>query len=1197
MIRHNSVQFRLYVQLALVVLAGAVARAQVADRITRPIDPAQVQTLANHHPLWAVAANDAGTVPANLPMEHLTLVLERSPQQEKAFEQLLSDQQNPASPSYHQWLTPLEIGERFGLSDGDMAAITGWLQSQGLHVDWIAPSRIFVGFSGTAGDVGRAFGTELHYYKVQGEQRISVASDPLIPAALAPVLKSIRGLYTIDDRPLHLITPMQSDRPGLTITSGGSTYHYLAPGDFATIYDLPASLTGAGMTIGIVGEARTNAADFSNFRALTGASFGNPTEVIPTAYGGVDPGPAYTSPSCGSCALINAQGEATLDVFRAGSVAPAASLLLVTATSASGGIEVDAEYLVQSSPVPAQVMSISFGACETEAGTAGVDFWDKLFQQAAGEGISVFVASGDSGASGCDTAFTTPPASPYPNSPNYICSSSYATCVGGTEFNDASNPSAYWNSANGSGLASALSYIPEGAWNEPLSSSSAPQVAASGGGVSAVIQTPSWQTGSGVPGNAGRYTPDVSFSASAHDGYLGCFAAGNGSCVNNGSGYPFVAFSGTSAAAPGMAGVAALLDQKTSGGNGNLNPTLYSMVTSAPAAFNQVSVASSGVTNCSVATPSMCNNSIPGPTGLTGGQAGFQLGATGGYSEVTGLGSLDVSQFINAFTPSSGNIPTVTVSAPPSITVAQSASVEITVSGNYGPPTGTVVLTGGAYKSATTTLDIPGNNSESVYIVIPSNSLAVGNDTITATYTSSSSSYANAQGSATIAVTSNLPTPTITWATPAAIVYGTPLSATQLDATASVAGTFVYSPAAGTVLTAGQHTLSASFTPTDTTDYGDANATVTLTVNKAAPVLTWATPAAVPAGTVLSSTQLDATANVPGTFTYTPASGTLMSTPGNFQLSVTFAPTDSTDYAIASANVTLSVTAVTTTPTVSTGSATAITGNSATMGGQVTANGADTNVWFLFGTSSTLSGASQTTAQDVGAGYTAVNFTAGATSLNPTTTYYFQAVAQNSFGTTKGSIQSFTTSGAPTFAIAGTAVTLSKGATTGNTSTITVTPSGGFTGSVTLAASITSSPSGAAYLPMLNFGSTNPVTINGANAATATLTISTTAATASLERLPRPGGHWLPASGAALACIVLFWIPARRRGATRLFGIIALFIACVWGATACGGNSSGGGGGGGGGISGTTSGSYTITVTGSSGSMSASPITINLTVQ
>ena len=289
-------------------------------------------------------------------------------------------------------------------------------------------------------------------------------------------------------------------------------------------------------------------------------------------------------------------------MLRAGSVAPGAKLLLVVANDASGGIGVDAQYLVDTEPVPAQVMNVSFGRCESAAGPSGVAFWDALFQQAAGEGISVFVASGDAGASGCDSYFSTPPASPAPNSPNYICSTSYATCVGGTEFNDTSKPSQYWSSSNGNGLSSALSYIPEGAWNEPLDSGSNLQAAASGGGVSTVIATPGWQAGTGVPAaRSGRYTPDIAFSASAHDGYFACFAAAGASCVADENGnYSFEYFFGTSAAAPDMAGITALLDQHEGEAAGNLTPRLYQMAASTPAAFHDVTLSTSGVTNCSI---------------------------------------------------------------------------------------------------------------------------------------------------------------------------------------------------------------------------------------------------------------------------------------------------------------------------------------------------------------------------------------------------------------------------------------------------------------------------------------------------------------------------------------------------------------------------------------------------------------------
>ena len=921
----SNYAFRSLLLTVFILISSAFAGqvcAQTPNRIARTFDPNQVQKLENHYPAWAVPANDSGALPADRQLDNLTLVLARSPAQEQAFEQFLNDQQDPSSPEFRHWLTPGEIGERFGVSQGDLATVTGWLQSEHLHVNWVAPSGVLVGFGGAAADVGRAFQTEFHAYTVNGIQRISVASDPMIPVALAPVIRSARGFFSIDEEPNHSAQAMLSSAssPAITVTGSGGTYHYLTPADFATIYDVPSSVTGAGYTVGIVGRARTNMADFTNFKSITGSTFANPTEVVPTALGGVDPGPAYTAPpscettnSCSSAltGYLDDQSEATLDVFRAGSTAPGASILLVTATNASGSIGVDTEYLVNTTPVPAQVISISFGACELVGGPSGVNFWDTLFQQAAGEGISVFVASGDSGASECDTYFATPPASPQPNSPNYICSSGFATCVGGTEFNDTSNPSQYWSSTNLSNYRSALSYIPEGAWNEPLNSSGGTEAAATGGGVSLYIATPIWQTGTGVPSpGTGRYTPDVSFSASGHDGYFSCFAAGGGSCVSGSNGTSFEVFAGTSAAAPGMAGVAALLDQSKGAAQGNLNPGIYSTAVSAPAAFHDVTVSSSGVSGCSVTTPSLCNNSIPGPTGLTGGQAGYLVQT--GYDEATGWGSLDVAQFVNSYAVVQKTTPTVSVTPiPASITTAQAYQLQIAVSGGSGNPvpTGSVTAAFG-----TTTLGVLQLTGGTVTSNFAAGTLPAGIDTITVTYapdSASSSTYNGASGSTTINVASlSKTTPTITWATPAAITYGTALGATQLDATASVPGTFVYLPAAGAILTAGQQTLSANFTPTDTANYNTVAASVTLTVSKATPTITWATPAAVVVGTVLSATQLDATASVPGTFVYNPPAGTVMSTAGNVTLSVTFTPTDTTDYNNATDSVVLVVSTV-----------------------------------------------------------------------------------------------------------------------------------------------------------------------------------------------------------------------------------------------------------------------------------------------
>jgi phospholipase C len=149
-------------------------------------------------------------------------------------------------------------------------------------------------------------------------------------------------------------------------------------------------------------------------------------------------------------------------------------------------------------------------------------------------------------------------------------------------------------------------------------------------------------------------------------------------------------------------------------------------------------------------------------------------------------------------------------------------------------------------------------------------------------------------------------TPSITWPAPAAITYGTPLGAGQLDASSTVPGTFAYAPAPGVILPAGLQTLSVTFTPTDSTDYTSATASVPLTVNQATPTLTWEGLAPIKYGTALDASQLHARSGVPGTFAYAPAAGTILPA-GSQNLSVTFTPTDSTDYAAATATDTLSV--------------------------------------------------------------------------------------------------------------------------------------------------------------------------------------------------------------------------------------------------------------------------------------------------
>jgi subtilase family serine protease/N-acetylneuraminic acid mutarotase len=895
--------------LTLVFLfAGSAILAQTANQITHAVDIGQVRMLANHHPLWASPNNSAGLVPADQMLDQMTMVLARSAEQEQAFEQLLEDQQNPASPEYHHWLTPEEIGARFGLSGQDISTLTGWLQSQGLHVNWISPSRTFIGFGGTAADVNRAFQTELHYYNVNSVKRMSVSSDPTIPEALAPAIKSIRGLFTPDEQSMLHKTAVPEASPEYTSSTGA---HYLMPGDFATIYDLPSDLTGAGQTIGIVSWSRTYFADFNNYRTKSGSTFPNPTEIIPFAYGGQDPGSAATNSSQES----EGQDEATLDVTRAGSVAPGAKLLLVI-SSTSGthdGLGSDTQYLVQTSPIPAQIITISFGGCEYYNGSSGVTYWDTLFKQAAAEGISVFVSSGDSGASGCDKSFSTPPSSPIANSPNAICSSSYATCVGGTEFNDSSNASSYWRSSNSTGWSSALSYIPEGGWNEPLSATSSLQVSGSGGGVSKYIPTPSWQTGTGVPSaRAGRYTPDIAFSSASHDGYQVYYAAGGGSGL--------FTFAGTSAAAPSMAGIAALLDQKMGAAQGNLNPQLYQLASSAPTVFHDVTVATSGVTSCSINTPSMCNNSAPAPYGLSGGQAGYLV--TAGYDEVTGLGSLDVTNFLNAWTNTATATPVFnpvagTYTSKQNVTISDAtsgAAIYYTIDGTV-PTTSSTKYTTAISVSSTETIKAIAMSSGSLTSAVASATYTF-NPAATPVFNPAAGTYANAQtvtisdstAGATINYTTDGTTPTTSSTT-----YTGPITvstAETVKAIASVSGymtsavasaSYIIHPAAAPTfsLAGGLYSTVQTVAISDAT----AGATIYYTIDGSTPTsssLKYTAPIM-----VSSSVTLNAIAMAQGyspspvsTVTYTvkllAATPTFSVTPGSYTVGVTVAIGDST---------------------------------------------------------------------------------------------------------------------------------------------------------------------------------------------------------------------------------------------------------------------------------------------------------------
>ena len=317
------------------------------------------------------------------------------------------------------------------------------------------------------------------------------------------------------------------------------------------------------------------------------------------------------------------------------------------------------------------IINMSFGSCEAGSSQSSFNNFNTLFSQAAGQGISIFVSSGDSEAAGCMSAGGPYTASLAVASPNVLCTP-YVTCVGGTQFSDTASPSSYWSSSNGTNYVSALSYIPEGVWNEATSTSSSGVVSyvveGGGGGASIFATKPTWQVGTGVPADNARDTPDISFSASGHNAYLACLTYSGAVCPNTVTG-----FGGTSASAPSMAGVLALVNQKLGARQGLFNARLYQLaLTTSNGVFHDATPATSGVANCSLTTASTCNTSTPGLTGLTGGLSGAAL--TTGYDQATGLGSIDVSKLLAA-------LPTFTVGAIGSTSVVSGTSATFTA--NY----------------------------------------------------------------------------------------------------------------------------------------------------------------------------------------------------------------------------------------------------------------------------------------------------------------------------------------------------------------------------------------------------------------------------------------------------------------------------------------------------------------------------------
>ena len=1181
----QSLSMQAFGVCVLVVLSSVSAAAQATPRITQPVDGESFIALPGHtHPL-ARPADDRGAAPDSLPMKRMLLVLQRAPEQETALRQLLDDQQVQSSLNYHQWLTPEQFGQQFGPADADLQAVTHWLTSQGFQVDRVAAGRTVIEFSGTAGLVRQALHTEIHRFMVDGQEHWANVSDPQIPVILAPVVAGIASLHNFPRNPSYrrMGTFSRSKatgevRPLFTFTPlGQATIYALGPTDFGTIYNVPSSVDGTGQTIAIVAQSNIHASDVADFRQLFGLPPHNPNIIL----NGPDPG-----------VVTGDEGEAVLDAEWSGAVAKNATINLVVSqsTESSAGVDLSAVYIVDNNIAP--IASDSYGTCERLLGAGGSALYSSLWQQAAAEGITVLVAAGDTGSAGCDGAPGETAASGG-LAVNGIASTPFNVALGGTDFDDVSNPSTYWNANNSpTTQASAKSYIPETTWNDscaaagtvtgcvpPLGSDGSDLTAGGGGPSTCATFTaggacntgyakPDWQTGAGVPNDGVRDVPDVSlFGSNGNNGssYVICQADANtgshtSSCDLNAPYQDFQLLGGTSVSAQAFAGIIALIDQKTGERQGNANYVLYKLAAqdgaSCPSNAANSSCVFYDVTkgNNSVA----CAGGSPNCSSTATSQFGILVDpknpsspawTTGtGYDLATGLGSVNAANLLNGWTSFAPTTTTLTNLSPTTITHGQPINVTITVSSKSGTPTGAVALIGGPNSSTLgiASFSLADGTASGTTHLLPGGTYGVtaryGGD---GTFGSSESTppvqvTVNRENSQTqvALVTSDL-SGNVTNRNATTAAYGSPY-VIRVDVTNS-SGQKCSSSAVA--CPTGQVTLTDNGRPLDLGTYS-LNSQGYLEDQ----------PVQFPAGshTVVAS--------YAGDNSYQPSSS------GPLALRIT--PAATTTSVNASASSVQTGTNLTLTATVSTQS------NGAAPSG---------TVQFMNGTTP-ISG-TVTYTGSAGSGSMGAFATLQATlvtSFSSTATVTAKYSGDGNYATAASTpitvtvIPGFTLSANPA------SVNIPAPGQSG-TSSIAISPNGGFTGTVSFSCTVPPTMSEATC-------SANPSSIM--TSGSTTLTVATTGQhTVAAFR----NGPDLPVAGGAalLAGVLLLAIPVKKR---RLKMVCALlFVALV--AAALGGCGGGGGGGGGGATDpGTPTGTYSVSVTAVGGSASHT-VNVSVTVQ
>jgi subtilase family serine protease len=637
---------------------------------------------------------DTGRMPSDTRLNGISIVFNRTAAQQTSLEALIAAQQNPASPLYHQWLTPDQFAARFGMAESDLDKVESWLERQGFAIDSVARSLNVVRFSGTVRQVEAAFATQMHYYRIHGERHFAPSTELSLPAAIAPTVLGVRNLD--DFRPQTHVVYRKNARPRPGFTSGISGSVFFAPGDIVTAYDIKpvynSGYTGSGQAIAIVGQSAIETSDLENFQNASGLTVKDPTLVL--------------MPGTGTSTLASVdESESDIDLEWSSAIAPGADIFFVyTGSNTNYGAFDALQFAVDENIAP--IISSSYGECEAYLGRASLE---TTFQQATAQGQTIISASGDDGSTDCylgDNVTNPTQAVQQALAVDYPASSPYVTGAGGTEVSQTDSDyltsgTAYWEGSSGNDvISSALQYLPEVAWNDDLSGCGSDNcLASSGGGASALFPKPAWQAGvPGIPADSMRDVPDLALYASPEfPGYLYCSsdtsAWSNGQTGSCNSGFrdsaseDLTLAGGTSFAAPIFAGMLALINQKANytAGQGLINPTLYTLAANSSTYASAFHDITSGNNDCSAGS-SYCSST-----------AGFSAGT--GYDQVTGLGSVDLANLVSAWPANSQSAPTGTKTAitasnsSPAVNVSDNFTITVTSSTGSSIPTGTVALT------------------------------------------------------------------------------------------------------------------------------------------------------------------------------------------------------------------------------------------------------------------------------------------------------------------------------------------------------------------------------------------------------------------------------------------------------------------------------------------------------------------------